>query len=74
MHSLLCLLILQVLLVVGFDGDHVFGLLVRRSSNNSEGTLADLQVYLKFIELKWLLVWILLSSCVDQIPEIAQGD
>ena len=64
--------VLQVLLVVGLDGDHVLGLLVGRAPHHGKGALADLQVDLEVFQLERLLVWMIASACIDQLSEVAE--
>ena len=70
--SLLGFTILQILLVVGFDRNHMLGLFVSRTADDGKSALANLQIYLEFIKLKRLFVRELLSSTVDQVSEVAQ--
>ena len=66
----LCLAILQILLIVRLDRDHVLGLLVGGASHNSECTLTHLEIYLEVFQLERLLIRILLSSGVDHLSEV----
>ena len=60
--SLLSFPVLQILLIVGFYGDHMFCLFVDSTSYYSESTLTNLEVNLKFSKAKRLLVGVLFSA------------
>ena len=66
----LCLTILQVLLIVRLDSDHVLGLFVSGTSHDCERTLPHLEVYLEVLQLERLLVRILLPSVVNKLPKV----
>lgn len=59
MHGLLSFTILEVLLVVGLDSDHVPGLLVNSPPDDCECTLADFDHNLKLPHIERLLIRVL---------------
>ena len=72
MYRHLGLLFLQVLLVIGLQGDKVLRVLMLGPPHNGEGTLSDLKVDLELIQLKRLLIRVLLFPGVDQSPKPSQ--
>ena len=71
MHSHLRLLVHKILLFIRLDCNHVFGLFVHSAPNNSEGTLANLELKLEFSHLKRLLFWVLRTSAIDKASEVS---
>ena len=57
--------VLQILLIVSLYRDYMFCLFVDSASDNSEGTLAHLEVDLKFSQLERLIIRVLFSACID---------
>ena len=72
MDGHLSLPILQIFLVICLDRNHVLSLLVCGPPDNSEGSLAHLQVYLKVFHLQRLLIWVLRPSSIYDLTEVAQ--
>ena len=65
-------LVLEILLIVGFDGDNMLRFFVLGSSDNGKGTLPNLQTYLELVQLQRLTVWILPSPPIYNLSEVSQ--
>ena len=72
-HGHLGLLVLEVLLVVGLDGNHMLGVFVLGSSDDGKGSCSYLKVDLEVSQIERLLIWVLLPSLIDDTPERLQS-
>ena len=72
MHCHLCLLVLQVLFIVGLDGDGILRLLVRGTAHNCKGALAYLKANGELSQVKGLLVGMFPPSTVNMVAKVSE--
>ena len=65
MDGICCLLILQILFIIRLDRDYVLRHFMLSSSHYRKGALANLETYLKILQIQWLLTWLALFPSIN---------